>query len=170
MVATIRDATFDDLPTILAIYNHYVAGSTCTYQTEPDTPAERRTWLAAHDERHPVIVVEDGGAVIAWAALSPFHPRQAFSRTVENSLYVDHRHHRRGLGRRLLDELIRRARLAGHHVIIATISADQDASIRLHAHAGFREAGRLTEVGFKFDRWLDLLYYHLPLPTAGIPT
>ncbi len=160
---TVRAMTAGDLPAVMAIYNHYVAVSTCTYQTEPDTAVERASWFAAHGERHPLIIAETGGAVVGWASLTPFHRRQAYARTVENSVYVDHRHHRRGIGRRLLDELIVRAGAIGHHAIIANISADQEASIRLHAGTGFRETGHVREVGHKFGRWLDVVFYQLLL-------
>lgn len=162
-MATIRTARADDLPAILGIYNHYVAHSTCTYQTQPDTLAARSAWFDTHDADHPVTVATEAGAVVGWGALQPFRPQQAYARTVENSVYVDHQHHRRGIGSGLLADLIERARSLGHHVVVALISADQKPSVRLHARAGFSEAGRLREVGSKFGRWLDVLSYQLLL-------
>ncbi|MBA3684700.1 MAG: N-acetyltransferase [Planctomycetes bacterium] len=158
---TIRAARVDDLPAILAIYNHYVAQSTCTYQIQPDTLAERSAWFDAHGAAHPVTVAVNAGAVVGWGSLGPFRHQQAYARTVENSVYVHHQHHRRGIGSRLLADLVERARGLGHHVVVALISADQEASVRLHERAGFSEAGRLREVGHKFGRWLDVLSYHL---------
>jgi L-amino acid N-acyltransferase len=163
MPLTIRLATPSDLPTINAIYNHYVLHSTCTYQTEPETPDARAAWFASHGPAHPVTVAEIDGEVVGWGSLSAFHRRAAYARTVENSLYVRHDRHRRGIGRALLDDLVRRATDLGHHTIIAGISADQAPSIVLHDRAGFVEVARLKEVGHKFGRWLDVVYLQLML-------
>jgi phosphinothricin acetyltransferase len=156
---SIRLATRDDLPAINAIYNHFVQTSTCTYQEEPATDEERREWFAKHDEQHPVTVaVDDAGEVVGWGALNAFHPRSAYRFTVENSVYVRHDLHRHGIGGALLTDLVERAGKLGHRVIVAIISADQSASVALHAKAGFEEVGRLREVGLKFGRWLDVVY------------
>ena len=95
------------------------------------------------------------GEVVGWGSLSKFHPREAFRRTVEDSVYIRHDLHRRGLGAALLDDLIARARALGHHTIIAGIDSAQAGSIRLHESRGFVHAAHLREVGFKFNRWLD---------------
>jgi phosphinothricin acetyltransferase len=163
----IRVAVPADLAAINAIYNHYVLHSTATYQTEPETLADRERWFAAHGPAHPVTVAEVDGQVVGWGSLSRFHPRAAFDRTVEDSIYIHHQHHGHGLGRALLADLVTRARAGSHRVIVAAISADQEPSLRLHARAGFVETGRLREVGFKFGRWLDVAYLQLVLETAG---
>ena len=163
MPPMIRLATALDLPSINAIYNHYVLHSTCTYQTEPETPDARAAWFAGRGAAHPVTVAEVDGEVVGWGSLSMFHTRAAYARTVENSVYVRHDRQRRGIGRALLLDLIGRARGLGHHTIIAGISAEQAPSIALHAAAGFVEVGRLREVGHKFDRWLDVVYLQLML-------
>ncbi|MBA3699188.1 MAG: N-acetyltransferase [Planctomycetes bacterium] len=155
---SIRPATTDVLNTINAIYTHSVLHSTATYQTEPSTDAERALWFAAHGPQHPVIVAELDGRVVGWGSLSPFHARAAFARTVEESLYIHQDFHRRGIGKAILVELLKRAKDLGHHRVIAAISGDQEPSLALHESMGFTERGRLTEVGFKFDRWLDLVY------------
>jgi L-amino acid N-acyltransferase YncA len=160
---TIRPATADDAAAISAIYNHFVRHSTATYEEEPETLADRLRWIEAHDPQHPVIVAEDEGAIAGWGSLSRFHPRCAYRFTVENSVYVHPAHHRRGVGRALMTELIEAGRKLGHRTIIAGISADQEASVRLHAGLGFVEVARLREVGFKFGRWLDVIYMQLML-------
>jgi GNAT superfamily N-acetyltransferase len=99
---TIRLATAADLPAVNAIYNHYVRCSTCTYQTEPSTDAERAAWFAGRDAGHPVTVATIGNEVVGWGALSRFHPRAAYGRTVENAVYVHHERHRQGIGSALL--------------------------------------------------------------------
>ena len=163
MTPHIRLATEADLGAINAIYNHYVEHSTCTYQVALEGAAERRAWFHRHGAAHPVTVAEVGGEVVGWASLNVFHPREAFARTVESSVYIHHAHHRRGLGRAMLADLIVRARALGHRTIIAGISAEQTASIRLHAGFGFEQAGELRAVGFKHGQWLDLVSMQLML-------
>lgn len=173
----VRSATHADLPAIDDIYHHYVSTSTCTFQLEPGTPAERRAWFDAHGPAHPILVACDGpgdprddrDAVIGWASLSPFQVRAGYRFTVENSIYVAQAHQRRGVGQMLLADVIRRARETGYHSIIATIAADQPASLNLHARAGFVPAGTIREVGWKFGRWLDVTSMQLFLSPSARP-
>ena len=160
---TIRNANESDLGAINDIYNHYVLHSTCTYQEEPEPLDGRRQWFHHHNDRYPVVVAETDGQVAGWGSLSAYHPRSAYRHTVENSVYVHHQHHRRGIGSLLLRELIVRARQAGHRAIIAGIDADQPASVALHAKFAFQKVGHMKQVGFKFGRWLDVVYMELLL-------
>ena len=153
----IRPAVPSDAAAISAIYNHSVQFSTATYQEQPESVHDRLAWLAAHGPAHPVLVAEIDGTLAGWASLSPFHPRSAFRHTVESSVYINENFHRRGLARLLMTQLLDQARTLGHHVVLAIISADQDASRQLHHTLGFQQAGHLHEVGRKFDRWLDLV-------------
>jgi phosphinothricin acetyltransferase len=100
---------------------------------------------------------------VGWGSLSAYHARSAYRRTVENSVYVHHQHHGRGIGSLLLEDLIARAREVGHRVIIAAIDADQPASIALHAKFDFKKVGHFKQVGFKFGRWLNVVYMELLL-------
>lgn len=160
---SIRLAHESDLPAINAIYNHYVAHSTCTYQLAPETDEARLAWFQRHDAAHPITVAEEGGEIVGWGSLNVFNPREAYARTVENSVYIRHDQRGRGLGRALLADLVARARALGHHTIIAGISAEQTASLRLHTAFGFEEIGRLREVGFKHGQWLDVVSLQLML-------
>lgn len=159
----LRLATQDDLPAINDIYNYFVVHSTCTYQTDPEPMESRARWFANHGGVHPVTVAELGDEVVGWGSLSRFHTREAYRRTVEDSVYIHHAHHRRGIGRAILTDLIDRARAHGHHTIIGGIDTGQAGSLALHAALGFREAAHLREVGNKFDRWLDVVYMQLIL-------
>jgi phosphinothricin acetyltransferase len=132
--------------------------STCTYQEEPETIQSRREWFRRHGSEHPIIVSELDGNILGWGSLSAYHARSAYRRTVENSVYVHHEHHRRGIGSRLLQDLIDRAQVIGHKAIIAGIDADQPASVALHDRFQFQKVGHLKQVGFKFGRWLDVIY------------
>jgi phosphinothricin acetyltransferase len=155
---TIRLATAADLPSINEIYNYYVLHSTCTYQEEPSTASEREIWFIAHGPLHPIAVAEAAGVILGWASLSPFHTRTAYRRTVENSIYVRHDQQRKGIGAALLNDSIEQARTLGHHTIIAGIDGEQATSVHIHERFGFEKVAHLKEVGFKFGRWLDVIY------------
>ena len=159
----VRPACENDLAEINAIYNDYVLHSTCTYQLTPDTDGSRLAWFRARSDRHPVTVAELDGRIVGWASLNRYHPREAYARTVEKSVYVRSDLHRRGIGRALLADLIERARQLDHHTILACISAEQIASIALHEAFGFQKAALLRELGWKQDMWLDVVMLQLML-------
>jgi phosphinothricin acetyltransferase len=98
-----------------------------------------------------------GARVIGWASLNRYNPREAYGHTVELSVYVRDGYRGRGIGRALVRELLDQARSVGHHVVLAQVAADQEPSLAMHRSLGFREVGTLREVGFKFDRWLDVV-------------
>jgi L-amino acid N-acyltransferase YncA len=160
---TIRVATTDDASAIDAIYNHYVANATCTWQYEPSPPGERRDAIAAQDAAHPITVALLDGEIVGFGSLKVYNKREGYRFTVENTVYVHPDHHRRGIGRALLADLVARARALGHRHIIAGVSADQEASMALHRAAGFVEVGRMKGVGEKFGKLLDLVYLQLVL-------
>ena len=164
MNTSIRLATAADLPAINDIYNYYVDCSTCTYQLEHETLADRQAWFAEHPpDKYPVTVAEIDGAVVGWGSLSKFRPRAAYAPTVEASVYIHHDYHRRGLGKALLLDLIARARAAGFHSLIGGASADQTASVALQERLGFTHVAHLKQVGYKFGQWLDVVYLQLML-------
>jgi L-amino acid N-acyltransferase len=165
-IMAIREATEADLAAIDDIYNHYVRTSTATFQIRPNEPADRRAWFEGRGPEHPVLVFEEqpGGPVTGWASLNRYSAREAYARTVDVSVYVRHDRHRRGIGRALLGDLVTRARALGHHAVLAMVAADQDASLALHRGCGFRDVGRLHEVGFKLGRWLDVVVLDQLLP------
>jgi L-amino acid N-acyltransferase len=160
---TIREAVEKDLGAINDIYNHYVLNSTCTYQTEPSTLEEREKWFFEHKNPHVVTAAEIDGRVVGWGSLSRFHPRAAYGKTAENSVYIHPEWQRKGIGLALMKDLIERAKNAKFHTIIALISADQTPSIKLHEKLGFASAGEIREVGNKFGRWLNVAYMQLML-------
>lgn len=163
MDIVIRPAEVADVAAICDIYNHYVVGSTCTFQLEPETHAERLTWYRDRSNAHPITVAELSSAVVGWAALSPWKSRCAYAHSVEASVYIRHGLHRRGLGRLLMQELIARAKVIGHHTIIAGVCSEQTASLALFEGLGFQQVALFREVGRKFGRWLDVAYLQLLL-------
>ena len=159
----IRNATTDDLKEINDIYNHYVLNSTCTYQTEIETIEDRINWFEEHGEDYPVIVALIDEEIAGWASISKYHKRAAYKPTVENSVYIKDCFRGKGIGSALLSKTIELSRQIGYHSIIAEISGDQTASINLHIKYGFQKTAHLKDVGYKFGRWLDVVFYQLIL-------
>jgi L-amino acid N-acyltransferase len=164
----IRPARKTDIPAILEIYNEAVLHLTASYDEEPQTLAARTAWWEEHEARHfPVFIAEDDAAgVIGWSSLSSFRPRIGYRYTVEDSIYLTADWRGRGIGKLLLPPLIQAARGLRMHAIMAGIDSEGAASIRLHEGFGFREVARFREVGFKFGRWLDVIFMELILEQA----
>jgi L-amino acid N-acyltransferase len=159
----IRHARLEDAAAIAEIYNHYVVHSTATFQEEPDTLAQREAWLKNRKPEHAVIVAEEAGEIIGWAALSEFKGRSAYRYTAENSVYIRNGLTGRGLGKQLMSHLIGLGRRHDMRCFLAVVAADQTPSIRMHEALGFRHCGKLERVGLKFGRWLDIALLQLHL-------
>ena len=153
----IRLAERGDAEAIRAIYNVEVAGSTVTFDLVPRTLDEQLMWLEEHAGAHPAIVAVEGPLVVGFGSLSPYRDRPAYATSVEDSVYVHRDHRGRGIGRLLLDELVRLGRDHGFHAVIARIVGGHEASIALHRACGFDAIGVEREVGRKFQRWLDVV-------------
>ncbi|MGE5623613.1 MAG: N-acetyltransferase family protein [Methanocella sp.] len=164
MEARLVRAGEEHLPAVTEIYNAAVLTSTATFDTEPKTLDDRRAWLAAHGESHPVLVaVSAAGEVLAWGSLSPYSDRPAYRYTAEDSLYVRDGERGQGLGSLLLGALVVEARRRGFHALVAKVVDENAASLAVHRKHGFVEAGTLRQVGYKFDRWLDVTLLQLTL-------
>lgn len=161
----IRDAAEPDLPAIREIYAHHVRTGGGSFEYDPpDIEEMARRHAAITHGGYPYIVAEQAGAILGYAYAGPYRPRRAYRYTVENSVYVAEAAHRRGVGRKLLAELIRRCTEAGYRQMIAVIGDSGNAgSISLHRNMGFREVGTVKSVGFKFGRWLDSVTMQLSL-------
>ena len=164
MDVLIRDGREADLAAILAIYNDAVLTTTAVYDYTPRSTEQQAAWFKAkQDQELPVLVAEVGGAVAGFASYGPFRPWPAYLHSVENSLYVAADWRGRGIGSRLLPALIKHASARGLHTMIAGIDADNAASLRLHAKFAFQPVAHFREVGWKFERWLDLTFLQLML-------
>ena len=156
---TVRPATPADLPGILDIYNEAVLNTTASYDYEPRTLEHRTQWFEERQrDNYPVFVALEGGNVVGWSALNPFHARIGYRFTSENSVYVAAHRRGQGIGRALLGPLLEAGRARGLHAILAVIDADNEASLRLHAEFGFEKVGHFKQTGFKFGRCLDVVY------------
>lgn len=162
---TIRDATIDDVPAIARIYGHWVLHGTSSFELEaPDEAEMRRRFETLKAGGFPYLVAEAGGRVIGYAYAGPYRPRPAYRYTLEDSIYLDPDVRGRGVSRRLLQALIDRCRADGYRNLMAVIGdSGNEASIGVHTALGFRHVGTARNIGFKFDRWLDVVTMQLVL-------
>ncbi len=154
---TLRPAALADIPAITRIYAHAVEHGTASFELEPPDEAEMtRRMQALLDGKFPYLVAEVDDAMAGYAYASLYRTRPAYRFTVENSVYVAHDMHRRGIGKVLLLKLIEQCTVLGFRQMIAVIGdSDQAASIGVHKACGFEHAGNLKSIGWKFGRWLD---------------
>jgi L-amino acid N-acyltransferase YncA len=158
----IEDAVDADASAIALIYNAVIETSTAVFSEHPVTAEDRLEWLRSRlRDGYPVIVARVDDTVVGFGSYGPFRTWPGYRFTVEHSVHVAVSHRRRGVGRALLADLLRRARDAGMHVMVAGIDADNAPSMRLHEQLGFTRSGRLDEVARKFDRWVDLVFMQL---------
>ncbi|WP_280274622.1 GNAT family N-acetyltransferase [Nocardia wallacei] len=161
----VRAGVAADLPAITEIYAHYVLGTVATFEIHaPDEAEWRHRFDAITAAGLPFLVAEEDGRVAGYAYCSPWKPRPAYRQTVENSIYLAPWAVGRGLGGRLLDELLSACRALNLREVIAVIADTGDpSSPTLHRSRGFTDAGRLRHVGHKHDRWIDTLLLQLSL-------
>lgn len=164
METIIRPATQNDLTAILEIVNYNILNTTAVYDYYPKTIEDMQQWLAERQQAGwPVIIAEEKGSLLGYASYGTFRIKAAYQFTVEHSVYVSHEHAGKGVGKLLLSKLIELAKQQELHSMIGCIDADNKSSIDFHKKFGFTEAGVLREVGFKFNRWLDLQFMELLL-------
>lgn len=160
----IRAAHNGDVQAIMEIYNYAIMHTTAVYDYEPHTIEMRQQWFDTKKQQgFPVFVAEEGGEVIGFGSLGPFRAWAAYKYTVENAIYVKHDAQGKGIGRLLMEPLINASKELGIHTIVAGIDADNVVSIQLHKKFGFTEVAHFKQVGWKFDKWLDLKFMQLIL-------
>jgi len=141
-----------------AIYNRAIESTTATFEMTPKSLSDQLEWIAEHSGAYPALVaLGPDNQVVGFGSLSPYRPRPAYSTTVENSVYVHEDFQRMGIGRAILEELLRLAQAHGFHAVIARIAGGNEASVALHTACGFEVIGVEREVGRKFGRWLDVV-------------
>ncbi len=170
MSLEILPCTESHLRALTEIYNDVICTSTAVYAYEPVTIDDRRNWWNERIRRgFPVWVASDAGALAGFAAFGDFRgawPGYRF--TVEHTVHVRAEARGRGIGQALMRKLFASAVDMGKHVMIGAVDAENEASIRFHERLGFQQAARLPQVGFKFDRWLDLVFMHKQLNTCTV--
>jgi L-amino acid N-acyltransferase YncA len=153
---TIRKAALADLGAITEIYNEAILKTIATFDTEPKTDAEQKSWFDHHGPKYPILVAEEANLIVGWASLSQWSDRCAYSDTAEASLYVREEYQGKGIGRKLAEAIIEAGRKAGLHTLIARIASENKVSIHLSESVGYQHIGVMKECGRKFGRLLDI--------------
>lgn len=172
MGPAVREAQGEDLAAICRLYAQEVTDGTATFELQPPTQSEMEGRLSAvRRQGLPWLVAEIDGGFGGYAYASPFRTRPAYRYSVEVSVYVEPQARGRGVGRALLLGLIEEIRGLGLRQMVGAISdsSSRDASIALHRSVGFVPVGVYRQVGWKFDRWLDVTLMQLDLCSAGAP-
>jgi len=172
----VRDARREDLPQLLAIYNHWVLTSPATFDLEPLASEAWERWFESHrDPGRPVLVADGrgsgdaGGGLLGGAWLSAWRVRPGFAHTAESSIYLHPDAREQGVGRMLYAALIERARSLALHTLIAVITPPNPGSTALHRGLGYERVGLTREVGWKFERWHDSEIWQLILDREPRP-
>jgi L-amino acid N-acyltransferase YncA len=164
----IEDAGRDDLPEILAIYNEVIRNSTAVYTEVEFTQERGQAWFDAKARSgFPFIVARDASGVTGFGTFGEFRAPPCYQHSVEHSVHVRSDRRGQGVGRALIIELLARAAASSKHVMIAGIDADNEVSIALHLKLGFSNVGHFHQVGFKFGRWLDLVFLQCSIPATA---
>jgi L-amino acid N-acyltransferase len=160
----IREATAADMPQINDIVNWYIRETTVNWSWSERPMEEAMEWFHGHTPpRHPILVAEDEGIILAFASLSGLRAKEGYWPVAENSVYVLPDHRGLGLGTALMERLITHARASGLRVISAWVSDDNQDSIRFHEKLGFYRTGTLPGVGEKFGRRLGVAILQMDL-------
>jgi phosphinothricin acetyltransferase len=158
MTVIVRDATVEDLPAIVEIYDEMVSMPSVLWRDDPTDLADRAHWMRSRLELgYPVLVADEGGDVLGYGSFGDFRSFPGYRPTVEHSIHVRAAATGSGIGQAIIDELIERARALDKSVMVAGVDAANDGSLRFHARNGFREVGRMPGVGRKFGRSVDLV-------------
>ena len=162
MSIKIREATEDDLPAMLVIYNDIIINTTAVWHEEPHTLVMRQEWFNQRKQQgFPIFVASENTQILGFSTIGPFRPWHGYRYTVENSVYVATESRGKGIARLLMPPIIDAARELKLHAIVAGIEATNTISIALHNKFGFVEVAHFKEVGFKFGRWMDLKFLEL---------
>ena len=160
----LRDAVESDLPAILEIYNDIILTTTSIYSEEPHTLQMRLDWFNERNQAgFPIIIAEQNGVLAGFATYGKFRIWPCYRFTVEHSVYIHKNHRGQGISKILLQEIISLAKTAGMHALIAGIDSENEISIQLHLKFGFARVAHFKQVGFKFNRWLDLIFLEMIL-------
>ncbi|MDR7072027.1 GNAT family N-acetyltransferase [Fictibacillus barbaricus] len=155
----IREAVQHDLPEILEIYNYAIKHLTATFDLNEQTLDERLSWFTKFNEKYPLIVAIEENKVIGYSCLSPFRDKPAYAKSTELSIYMHWNHQGKGIGNKLMKEILHRADTLGYHTVIGGITGGNEGSVYLHKKFGFEFVGCFKEVGFKFNEWQDVHFY-----------
>lgn len=160
----------EDLEVVNEIYNDAIENTTALYKYSPETLEQRVEWFLVKEKNNdPSFVYEENGEVAGFVTYSQFRPYPAYKYTVEHSVYVHKDHYRKGIGSKLMKHLIAEAVKREVKTMIACIDASNEGSILSHKKLGFYYTGEIKNAGYKFGRWLDIVFYQLDLEGPANP-
>ena len=158
----IRPATPLDSPSIARLYNHYVLNSHATFEETPISLDEMAIRInRVLDDHLPWLVMEENGAILGFTCAVKWRERSAYRYSVESSIYIDPAHTGQGFGVLLYTVLIDQLKPLGIHAVMAGIAQPNPASVALHQKLGYEKVAHFKEVGWKFNRWIDVGYWEL---------
>lgn len=159
----IRNATSEDSLEICEIYNYYILHTHSTFETDPVSPSEieNRIGRVQNEFELPWLVFEEGNKVIGYAYATQWKARTAYAQTVETTVYLQHEICGKGFGRKLYQHLVEQLKDFGYHAILGGIALPNEASVSLHEKLGYVKVAQLKEVGYKFNRRIDVGYWEL---------
>jgi len=160
----IRPAVENDLHVILEIYNHAILNTTAVYTYNVQTLEDRKLWFyKKNEDQFPVLVSEENNGVVGFATFGPFRAWPAYKYTIEHSVYVHNDFSNHGVGTALIKEIIKIAEERKFATLVAGIDSSNKNSVKIHQKLGFEYSGAIQKAGFKFGKWLDLVFYQLNL-------
>jgi phosphinothricin acetyltransferase len=159
----IRPVVQEDIEAIRNIYNYYIVNTTVTFEEEPVSGRIMEDRIKTLTEKYPWLVCEEGGEVLGYAYIHPWHERSAYRFTAEDSIYLKQGKTGQGIGKALFGQLLEETRKLDIHALMSVITVPNEASTGLHERFGFKQAGCFTQVGYKFGRRLDVGYWELIL-------
>lgn len=159
-----RPATESDAQAITDIYNHYVTATVVTFEEEPIDAAEMsRRMQEVRSASLPWLVAEEDGQVVGYAYATKWRARSGYRFSAEITVYLAPTRGGRGIGSKLYGELFPILQARGIHAVMGGIALPNDASVALHEKFGLRKVAHFEQVGFKFDRWIDVGYWQRTL-------
>ena len=160
----IRPATIADAAAVAGVYNHYVRETSVTFEEEEVSPPEiARRIQEVGSASLPWLIAERDTKTVGYAYATKWHARSAYRFSAEITVYVDASHQRVGVGSRLYDHLFPILKARGIRAVMAGIALPNEASVALHEQFGLSKVAHFKEVGFKFNRWIDVGYWQRTL-------
>ncbi len=165
----LRIATKEDGAALAAIYSYYVENTAITFEYVAPSAEKFGERIAHKLEKYPYIVAEENGRALGYAYADMYRERAAFAWSCELSVYVDKNETGKGIGKRLYAALIELLRIQGFVSVVASITYPNESSVALHEKMGFSHLGTMHDIGFKFGRWLDLMWFEKRISDVDVP-
>ncbi len=159
----IRPITKSDIEQVTDIYNYYILNTIITFEITPIDTVEMQTRIDKVTRKYPWLVYEEDGEIKGYAYATEWKSREAYINTTESTIYLKKGSEGMGIGSLLYIELISNLKRNGIHTILGGICQPNDASIALHEKLSFEKVAHFKELGYKFDKWVDVAYWQLRL-------